>query len=160
MTRSTISEDNIPFALFALERMMFIRAFEKARWDLSAGGTAGDHRFDSSLRRPGGRAGGRMCRLVGSGQGHRDLPRPRIGSRGGPFACSSRRDLRSTIRASTVGGLSREVRVGQVFINGYGAGGGIELPFGGMKKSGHGRGEGVEALYELAAMKTLVVKHG
>jgi len=94
MTRSTISEDDIPFALFALERMMFIRAFEKARWDLSAGGTAGDHRFDLSLRWPRGRAGGRRCRLVGSGQGHRDLPRPRMGSRGGPFAgLSSRRDL-------------------------------------------------------------------
>ena len=37
MTRSTISEDDIPFGLFALERMMFIRAFEKACWDLSAG---------------------------------------------------------------------------------------------------------------------------
>jgi aldehyde dehydrogenase (NAD+) len=56
--------------------------------------------------------------------------------------------------------LSREVRAGQVFINGYGAGCGIELPFGGMKKSGQGREKGFEALYELAAMKTLVVKHG
>jgi aldehyde dehydrogenase (NAD+) len=42
------------------------------------------------------------------------------------------------------------VRVGQVFINGYGAGCGIELPFGGMKKSGHGREKGSEALYELS----------
>ncbi|UTD26631.1 aldehyde dehydrogenase family protein [Bradyrhizobium sp. WD16] len=56
--------------------------------------------------------------------------------------------------------VARKVRVGQVFVNGYGAGGGIELPFGGMKKSGHGREKGFEALYELAAMKTMVVKHG
>ncbi|MGJ5181186.1 aldehyde dehydrogenase family protein [Bradyrhizobium oligotrophicum] len=56
--------------------------------------------------------------------------------------------------------VARKVRVGQMFVNGYGAGGGIELPFGGMKKSGHGREKGFEALYELAAMKTLIVKHG
>lgn len=56
--------------------------------------------------------------------------------------------------------VARKVRVGQMYINGYGAGGGIELPFGGMKKSGHGREKGFEALYELAAMKTLVIKHG
>lgn len=55
--------------------------------------------------------------------------------------------------------VGRKVRVGQLFINGYGAGGGIELPFGGMKKSGHGREKGFEALYEFAAMKTLVIKH-
>jgi hypothetical protein len=29
MTRAAISEDDVPFALFALERMMFIRAFAK-----------------------------------------------------------------------------------------------------------------------------------
>lgn len=56
--------------------------------------------------------------------------------------------------------VARKVRVGQMFVNGYGAGGGIELPFGGMKKSGHGREKGFAALYEFAAMKTLVVKHG
>jgi aldehyde dehydrogenase (NAD+) len=56
--------------------------------------------------------------------------------------------------------VARKVRAGQVFVNGYGAGGGIELPFGGMKKSGHGREKGFAALYELAALKTLVVKHG
>jgi aldehyde dehydrogenase (NAD+) len=56
--------------------------------------------------------------------------------------------------------VAKKVRVGQMFVNGYGAGGGIELPFGGMKKSGHGREKGFEALYELAAMKTLVIKHG
>jgi acyl-CoA reductase-like NAD-dependent aldehyde dehydrogenase len=41
-----------------------------------------------------------------------------------------------------------------------GAGGGIELPFGGMKKSGHGREKGFEAMYEFAALKTIVMRHG
>jgi len=52
------------------------------------------------------------------------------------------------------------MRCGQVFINGYGAGGGIELPFGGVKKSGHGREKGFEALYEFSASKTIVMNHG
>ena len=56
--------------------------------------------------------------------------------------------------------VARKVRAGQLFVNGYGAGGGIELPFGGMKKSGHGREKGFEALYEFGTMKTLVIKHG
>ena len=56
--------------------------------------------------------------------------------------------------------VAKKVRVGQVFVNGYGAGGGIELPFGGMKKSGHGREKGFAALHDFAALKTLVVKHG
>jgi aldehyde dehydrogenase (NAD+) len=55
--------------------------------------------------------------------------------------------------------VAKKIRVGQMYVNGYGAGGGIELPFGGMKKSGHGREKGFEALYEMAAMKTLVIKH-
>ena len=32
--------------------------------------------------------------------------------------------------------IARRVKAGQVYVNAYGAGGGIELPFGGMKKSG------------------------
>ncbi len=56
--------------------------------------------------------------------------------------------------------VARKVRVGQVFVNGYGAGGGIELPFGGMKKSGHGREKGFVALHDFAALKTMVFKHG
>lgn len=55
--------------------------------------------------------------------------------------------------------VARKVRAGQVYINAYGAGGGIELPFGGVKKSGHGREKGFEALYEFSALKTIVIKH-
>lgn len=55
--------------------------------------------------------------------------------------------------------MARRLRVGQVYINAYGAGGGIELPFGGVKKSGHGREKGLEALHEFSALKTIVIKH-
>jgi aldehyde dehydrogenase (NAD+) len=43
--------------------------------------------------------------------------------------------------------LSRTLRSGQVFLNNYGAGGGVELPFGGIGHSGHGREKSFEALY-------------
>jgi aldehyde dehydrogenase (NAD+) len=56
--------------------------------------------------------------------------------------------------------LARKVRTGQVYINGYGAGGGVELPFGGFKSSGHGREKGLEALKEFSATKTVVINHG
>ncbi|MGL5137753.1 MAG: aldehyde dehydrogenase family protein, partial [Beijerinckiaceae bacterium] len=56
--------------------------------------------------------------------------------------------------------VARAMRCGQVFVNGYGAGGGIELPFGGVRKSGHGREKGFEALYEFSASKTIVINHG
>ncbi|MCE0506559.1 aldehyde dehydrogenase family protein [Roseivivax sp. GX 12232] len=55
--------------------------------------------------------------------------------------------------------VARRIVAGQVFVNGYGAGGGIELPFGGMKKSGHGREKGFEALLDFSTTRTLVVKH-
>jgi aldehyde dehydrogenase (NAD+) len=56
--------------------------------------------------------------------------------------------------------LARKVRSGQVYINGYGAGGGVELPFGGFKSSGHGREKGLEALKEFSATKTVIINHG
>jgi aldehyde dehydrogenase (NAD+) len=56
--------------------------------------------------------------------------------------------------------LSKKVQSGQVFVNNYGAGGGVELPFGGMKGSGHGREKGFEALYGFGVMKTVTIKHG
>jgi aldehyde dehydrogenase (NAD+) len=56
--------------------------------------------------------------------------------------------------------LARLIRSGQVFVNGYGAGGGIELPFGGVKHSGYGREKGFEALYGFTTLKTVVLRHG
>jgi aldehyde dehydrogenase (NAD+) len=56
--------------------------------------------------------------------------------------------------------VAKAVRCGQVFINTYGAGGGVELPFGGVKKSGHGREKGFLTLEEMSTTKTLVQFHG
>jgi len=56
--------------------------------------------------------------------------------------------------------LARRLQAGQVFINNYGAGGGVELPFGGVKASGHGREKGFEALYGFTTLKTVALRHG
>jgi len=55
--------------------------------------------------------------------------------------------------------LARQLRAGQVFINNYGAGGGVELPFGGVGRSGHGREKGFEALYSFTTLKTVAALH-
>ncbi|WP_299646517.1 aldehyde dehydrogenase family protein [uncultured Jannaschia sp.] len=56
--------------------------------------------------------------------------------------------------------MARDLRAGQVFLNNYGAGGGVELPFGGVGKSGHGREKGFEALYGFSQLKTVAAYHG
>jgi aldehyde dehydrogenase (NAD+) len=56
--------------------------------------------------------------------------------------------------------MARAIRAGQVFLNNYGAGGGVELPFGGSGKSGHGREKGFEALYGFSTVKTVAACHG
>ena len=56
--------------------------------------------------------------------------------------------------------MARRIRSGQVFINNYGAGGGVELPFGGVKSSGHGREKGLEALQGFTTLKTVAFHHG
>lgn len=53
--------------------------------------------------------------------------------------------------------LAEEVRAGQVFINTYGAGGGVEMPFGGWKRSGYGREKGFEGLLAYTQTKTVAV---
>lgn len=54
--------------------------------------------------------------------------------------------------------VAAEVEAGQVFVNTYGAGGGVELPFGGFRKSGYGREKSIEALDEYTQTKTVVIK--
>ncbi len=54
--------------------------------------------------------------------------------------------------------LAAEVDAGQIFVNTYGAGGGVELPFGGFKKSGYGREKSIEAFDEYTQTKTVVVR--
>ena len=56
--------------------------------------------------------------------------------------------------------VARALKCGQVYVNNYGAGGGIELPFGGVKASGHGREKGFEALYGFSSLKTVAIQHG
>jgi aldehyde dehydrogenase (NAD+) len=56
--------------------------------------------------------------------------------------------------------MARRVKAGQVFINNYGAGGGVELPFGGVKSSGYGREKGFEALLGFTTLKTVAFRHG
>jgi len=56
--------------------------------------------------------------------------------------------------------LAKRLRAGQVFLNNYGAAGGVELPFGGTGLSGHGREKGFEALYAFTSLKTVAAYHG
>jgi aldehyde dehydrogenase (NAD+) len=56
--------------------------------------------------------------------------------------------------------VARKLRCGQVFVNNYGAAGGVELPFGGMKSSGYGREKGFEALLGFTVLKTMAFRHG
>ena len=62
-----------------------------------------------------------------------------------------------TSTISTAERLIRDVVSGQVFVNTYGASGGVELPFGGFKQSGFGREKGAEGLRGFAQIKTVVV---
>lgn len=54
--------------------------------------------------------------------------------------------------------LAQRVRSGQVFINCYGAGGGVEIPFGGTRKSGFGREKGVEAILSYTQVKNVCLR--
>ena len=54
--------------------------------------------------------------------------------------------------------VAKAVRAGQVFINCYGAGGGVELPFGGTKRSGFGREKGLEALRSYSKVKSVAAR--
>ena len=55
--------------------------------------------------------------------------------------------------------LASRIKAGQVYINTYGAGGGVELPFGGYKKSGYGREKGLESLASYTQVKNVCVKY-
>ena len=55
--------------------------------------------------------------------------------------------------------LAHKIVAGQVYINNYGAGGGIELPFGGMRHSGYGREKGFEGMRGFTQLKTVAIKH-
>lgn len=54
--------------------------------------------------------------------------------------------------------LATRIKSGQVFVNTYGAGGGVEMPFGGYKKSGYGREKSLEALASYTQTKNVCIK--
>ena len=54
--------------------------------------------------------------------------------------------------------LATRIKAGQVYVNTYGAGGGVELPFGGYKKSGYGREKGLESLASYTQVKNVCIK--
>lgn len=56
--------------------------------------------------------------------------------------------------------LASRIESGQVFINNYGAAGGIQMPFGGYKKSGFGREKGWLALYNYTQVKNVAIQYG
>ena len=56
--------------------------------------------------------------------------------------------------------MAQRLKCGQVFINNYGAAGGVELPFGGYKRSGFGREKGIEGLKSFTVLKTVALRHG
>jgi aldehyde dehydrogenase (NAD+)/betaine-aldehyde dehydrogenase len=62
-----------------------------------------------------------------------------------------------TTNVSTAQRMIRDVVSGQVFVNTYGASGGVELPFGGFRQSGFGREKGAEGLRGFAQLKTAVI---
>ena len=59
--------------------------------------------------------------------------------------------------SSRVHRLAARISAGQVYANAYGAGGGVEYPFGGFGKSGYGREKGYESLDAYTATKTVLI---
>jgi aldehyde dehydrogenase (NAD+)/betaine-aldehyde dehydrogenase len=53
--------------------------------------------------------------------------------------------------------VAARLQAGQIYVNAYGVGGGVELPFGGYKRSGYGRGKGLEALRAYTRVKNVCV---
>ena len=72
-------------------------------------------------------------------------------SRYGLLAGVWTRDINKAMRVAT------GVKAGQVYVNTYGAGGGVELPFGGYRKSGYGREKGLEALRSYTQVKNVCI---
>lgn len=64
------------------------------------------------------------------------------------------RDLSRALSVATA------VKSGQIRINGYSAEGSIGLPFGGYKRSGFGREQGVEALANYTQIKNVMINYG
>jgi acyl-CoA reductase-like NAD-dependent aldehyde dehydrogenase len=75
---------------------------------------------------------------------------------GGDWLAPATRETIAVINPSDGGRqlrLAKALKSGQVFINNFGAGGGV-------KRTGHGREKGFEALFHFSALKTVAIKHG
>jgi len=55
--------------------------------------------------------------------------------------------------------LATRIKSGQIFVNTYGGGGGVEMSFGGYKKSGYGREKSLEALASYTQTKNVCIKY-
>jgi aldehyde dehydrogenase (NAD+) len=55
--------------------------------------------------------------------------------------------------------LAHEIEAGQVYINGFGTGGSVEVPFGGMKSSGIGREKGIEGYINYTLTKSVTAHY-
>jgi aldehyde dehydrogenase (NAD+) len=51
--------------------------------------------------------------------------------------------------------VAQRIEAGQIYINGWGTGGAVEVPFGGYKQSGFGREKGVEGLLHYTQIKSI-----
>jgi aldehyde dehydrogenase (NAD+) len=83
-----------------------------------------------------------------------DLEEAAAIANGTPYGLSAgvwSRDIDKCLR------LASEIRAGQVYVNNYGAGGGVELPTGGFGKSGIGREKGVEGILAFTNVKNVCV---
>jgi len=56
--------------------------------------------------------------------------------------------------------LVHAIEAGQVYVNGFGTGGSVEVPFGGMKNSGIGREKGVEGFLNYTRQKSATLHFG
>lgn len=63
-----------------------------------------------------------------------------------------------TSNVSVAARMAQRLEAGQVQINGF-VGAGAEIPFGGVKHSGHGREKGFEALYGYTQVKSIVTHY-
>jgi aldehyde dehydrogenase (NAD+) len=55
--------------------------------------------------------------------------------------------------------VAQRLEAGQVYINGWGTGGGVEVPFGGYKQSGFGREKGFDGLLHYTQVKSITAHY-